>query len=112
MPVAGGPVGGVGTAVPGPQPMSTTRSADVSPAASAAVRATGPRPAVIESAVMIWQARPAYFSAACDACVLVVLIAVAYPPRSDGLSSDGHRVQARTGWAGCCPARFTDGTFR
>ena len=39
------------TAVPGPQPMSTTRSASVRRAAAATARAVGPRPTVIEIAV-------------------------------------------------------------
>ena len=42
------------TAVPGPQPTSTTRSAAVSSAASATARTRGPCPAVIHSAVMTW----------------------------------------------------------
>jgi hypothetical protein len=42
------------TAVPGPQPASTSRSAAVSSAASATARTRGPYPAVIHSAVMIW----------------------------------------------------------
>jgi len=47
------------TAVPGPQPTSTTRSAPVNSAASATARTRGPCPAAIHSAVMTRQARPA-----------------------------------------------------
>ena len=42
------------TALPGPQPMSTTRSAAVSSAASVTARTRGPCPAIIHSAVMTW----------------------------------------------------------
>ena len=43
-------------AVPGPQPMSTTWSPDVSLARSAIARAAGPRPTVIDKAVRAWYA--------------------------------------------------------
>jgi len=69
------------TAVPGPQPTSTTRSAAVRSAASATARTRVPCPAVIHSAVMTWQARPAIPAPA--RCVLVLLVA-------------GHLPSART----------------
>ena len=66
------------TAVPGPQPTSTTRSAPVNSAASATARTRGPCPAAIHSAVMTRQARPAIPAPARR--VLVLLIVDHRPP--------------------------------
>ena len=61
------------TAVPGPQPTSTTRSAPVNSAASATARTRGPCPAAIHSAVMTRQARPAIPAPARRVLVLLIV---------------------------------------